>query len=560
MNDQGISSPNRRASVVERRRVLQGTAAGGVGLAGLALLGCGDDDKTAESNATTESKKGRRGGKLTIAVGSLGDEALFPAFTHSPGQVYMELMYDWLIGLDAQGTKLSTETGLAKSWTESADRLTWTFEIRDGVTFHRNAGSATSADVKSSLERNMKKDSGLPGAPLLTQTIASIETPDPRTLVIKLKAPLLFFEYLLSPLLGMEGIIYPKSYLEQVGDDGFARNPVGSGPYELVSQQIGISLTLKAVNHWRTGLPNYDEVQFTIVKEASTRLAMVQRGDAQLADLVFAQIDAAKGMGLKIWQVSIGQLISPQVMEMYGASVLADKRVRQAMNVAIDREGISKAFFAGLAQPTTRFVDAPSALGSRGFDLKPYPYDRNLARRLLSEAGYPNGFAFELLNTEALAGVTELPQVGEAVAGYWEDIGIKVKLTPMDSTRVTEEYLRAAPGTRPNKMAMWVAVDRVLPTRSLQTVFQKTSASNRTQDVQLWDLIERFLAAKDEAEYRKLISEIEQYLYDNYYNFGIVYLRPVLASKQNVLPEDWPVAGQSGYSKGFRQLVERTGG
>lgn len=143
-----------------------------------ALAACGDDGGVVKPESPTPAETvsaesptpaetvsaesptpARPGGTLTIALGSLGTENLDPILGVSQSALYLELVYDWIFGANADGTDLSEDTGLAESWTSSPDGLTWTLQIREGVNFQGGAGEATSADVKFSLERTMSERS-----------------------------------------------------------------------------------------------------------------------------------------------------------------------------------------------------------------------------------------------------------------------------------------------------------------------------------------------------------------------------------------------------------------
>src|SRR6266699_501970 len=200
---------------------------------------------------------------LTVALSSFSTEVLDPVLGGHVVKYYMSLMFDYLVGVTPDG-QLSKDSGLATRWEPSADHKRWTFHLRKGVKFHTGE-EATSEDVKFSLQRAIGKRSTTGYAGPLRTLIQDIETPAPDRVVIVTKEPTLIIPTYLSRTLSTEGMVLPKKYIEQVGDDVFARKPVGSGPYKFVEQVTGSNIKLSAVdNHWRIGVPKYKIMIFKL--------------------------------------------------------------------------------------------------------------------------------------------------------------------------------------------------------------------------------------------------------------------------------------------------------
>jgi peptide/nickel transport system substrate-binding protein len=214
---------------------------------------------------------------LTIALSSFSTETLDPALGGHLVKYYLSMMFDYLVGttLDGQPSK---DGGIATRWENSPDYKRWTFYLRKGVKFH-NGDDVTAEDVKFSIMRNIGPRSTTGYAGPLRTLIQTIETPAPDRVVIVTKDPTLIIPTYLSRSLSTEGMVLPKKYIEQVGDDVFARKPVGSGPYKFVEQVTGSHVKLTAVdNHWRIGTPKYKNMMFRLVSEETTRLALLRRG------------------------------------------------------------------------------------------------------------------------------------------------------------------------------------------------------------------------------------------------------------------------------------------
>src|SRR5438876_6114680 len=222
--------------------------------------------------------------ELTVALSSFSAETLDPVLQGHNVKYYLSLMFDYLVGTTPEGQP-SQAGGLATRWENSADHKRWTFHLRKGVKFHTGE-EMTSEDVKFSLQRAMGKRSTTGYAGPLRTLIQDIETPAPDRVVIVTKDPTLIIPTYLSRSLSTEGIVLPKKYIEANGDDVFARKPVGSGPYKFVEQVTGSHIKLAAVdNHWRIGVPRFKTMLFRLVPEETTRIALLRRGEVDVADV-----------------------------------------------------------------------------------------------------------------------------------------------------------------------------------------------------------------------------------------------------------------------------------
>ena len=158
-------------------------------------------------------------GSLHIVMAGIGNLRPAPWQETVFSKGYMTLVYDFLVGANADGT-LSAANGVAEHWEMSQDGKTWTFKLRQGIQFH-DGSELTSADAKWSLEMMLKPDSVAAFAARLRTLIGEIETPDAHTMVIHTKKPAIFLANDLSMATGYEGAILPKAYYEKAGQDGF---------------------------------------------------------------------------------------------------------------------------------------------------------------------------------------------------------------------------------------------------------------------------------------------------------------------------------------------------
>jgi len=374
-------------------------------------------------------------GTLVFAVESLAAQTLDPILEGRPGNaVYQAAMYDSLVGFDlAQG---GIGPGVAERWVMAEDGLSWVFHLRPGQTFH-NGDPLTAHDVKFSLERQMSPKSLAAAAASMRRSIASIEVVDELTVRVNTKEPQLGLAAALSRAVAPEGTIMPKRYFESVGEEEFRKKPIGSGPWKYVRSVPGDRIEFEAVGHlhWR-GQPYFKNLHILQIPEESTRVAMVRTGEAAIASISPETVLGAGRGGLEVLTVP-GTMQA--VFQFYGAwrpSVKGDPitrpRVRQALSLAIDRQQIIEHVMAGKAQmprpfATFAFTENLSVDRWKKWSGDAYRYDPVLAKKILAEEGYPDGFALKFANV-ALPGTQFMISIGTAIADMWTKVGIKVNM------------------------------------------------------------------------------------------------------------------------------------
>jgi len=310
---------------------------------------------------------------------------------------------------------------LAESWTASRDGLVYEFALRKGVTFH-NGDPVTAEDVKFSFERYRGSS-----AKALHERVARVEIVDATRVRFVLKAPWPdFLTFYATPATGAAWIV-PKRYVERVGDDGFKRAPVGAGPYKLVSFSPGIELVLEAnESYWRK-VPSLKRLVFRSVPDESTRLAMLKRGEADIAYSIRGALaqELARTPGLTLKPVA-GTFTEWLVFteQWNPKSPWHDQRVRLAASLAINRKEINNAEYLGHGRLSASIIPRDFAFA---WPAPAFPYDPELARRLLAEAGYPRGFdAVEVATDNTYA------PVAEAVVNDLQAVGIRTRLRVME--------------------------------------------------------------------------------------------------------------------------------
>lgn len=372
-------------------------------------------------------------GTLVFAVETLAAQTLDPILEQRPGNaLYQAAMFDSLVGFDVENGGVGP--GVAESWTMADDGLSWTFKIRPGQKWH-NGDPLTAHDVKFSLERTMSPDSRAAAAASMRRSIKSIDVIDDLTVRINTNGAQLGLPAALSRAVAPEGSIMPKAYIEKVGVEEFRKKPIGSGPWKFVRSVPGDRIEFEAVDHahWR-GRPQYQNLHILLVPEEATRVAMARTGEVAIASISPETIRGAERGGLKI--VSVPSTMQA-IFQFWGVwrpeakdSPLAKKRVRQALSLAIDRKQVIEHVMAGYANiprpySTFSYTSSLSVDRWKKWAEENFRYDPVLAKKILAEEGYPNGFDLKFANT-ALPGTQFMVAVGTAVADMWQKIGIKV--------------------------------------------------------------------------------------------------------------------------------------
>src|SRR6185312_12676991 len=332
---------------------------------------------------------------------------------------------------------------LAESFKASEDGTSYEFVIRKNAKFH-NGDPVTAEDVKFSFDRYHGTSHDL-----MKAQVASIETPDPQRVIFKLKKPWPDFLTFYSSASGA-GWIVPKKYVEKVGDDGFKAAPIGAGPYKFVSFKPGVELVLEAFEGYWRKTPSVKTLVMKVIPDEATRLAALKRGEVDIAYSIRGELadELRKTPGLTLKPVVLqapNWLYFPEQWD--PKSPFSNLKVRQAINMAIDRQGMSEALFLGYCKITNSIVPF-------SFDYYWQPpeavYDPAKAKKLLAEAGFPNGFDAGMMTCDS-----SYANMAEVSVDNLGQIGIKIKLNPIEragffagysSKKYTKGIIQAASG------------------------------------------------------------------------------------------------------------------
>src|SRR5216110_1643221 len=327
---------------------------------------------------------------------------------------FISALHDALI--KNQGTALYDHPALAEKFAIAPDAKSATFTLRKGLKFH-NGEPVTPQDVKFSYEnyRGAKAD-------VFKKKTDRIEIVDDRTIRFVFKEPFLDFAILFGTAnVAGPGWVVTEKYYKQVGPDGFKQKPIGAGPYKLVRQEPGVKIEMEAFDGYYRPV-GVKQLVMISVPEAATRVAMLERGEADIIYFVPGELINKVG---KLPGVMLAPVLSGSWwLEFPGfqdpKNPFRDKRVREAVSLAIDRRAIYQAETAGMGKPTGNWINPDVQ-----YAIEWPEFERNVdkARQLLREAGYPNGFNVDW--------VTPLPSFysrGERVIAQLREIGIRGRL------------------------------------------------------------------------------------------------------------------------------------
>ncbi|HEX2277921.1 MAG: ABC transporter substrate-binding protein [Candidatus Tectomicrobia bacterium] len=337
--------------------------------------------------------------------------------TASPDN-FTTILHDALI--KNQGKVLYDHPALAEHFEFANDAKSATFRLRPGLKFH-NGEPVTPADVKFTYEqyRGAKAD-------VLKNMTQGIEVVDDRTVRFHFHRPFLDFPLIFGTAnVSGAGWIVPAKYYQQVGPDRFKQQPIGAGPYRLVRQEPGVRLEFEAFTDY------YRPVHvksFTVlsVPEDATRAAMLERQEADIIYLVPGElIDTVRSMsGVMLAPVLSGSWWLQFPGFQNPKNPFHDKRVREAVSLALDRRAINDAETGGMGKPTGNWINDDVQYALTWPEFEP---NIPRAKQLMKEAGHANGF-----DVDWLTPVPNYFSRGERVIAQLREIGIRTRLQVME--------------------------------------------------------------------------------------------------------------------------------
>ena len=424
--------------------------------------------------------------------------------TATPDNFLMAL-HDALI--KNSGTELYDHSALAERHELDPDGKSATFRLRDGIQFH-NGEPVTPEDVKFSYENYR----GALASAFKAKTKA-VDIVDRRTIRFRFKQPFLDFLLLLgSSNVSGAGWVVPAKYYQQVGPDGFKRRPIGAGPYKLAAIEPGVKIQFEAFESYYRPV-HIKKFTMVAVPEAATRLAMLERGEA---DIIYGLPGELVERVKKNPKLMLAPVLSGSFwLELVGfqdpKSPFHDKRVRQAISLAINRTAINDAESAGLGRVSGNWINDDVEYGLPWPELE---FNLEKARALMREAGHPNGFTVDWLTPLA-----PFYSRGERVVAQLQAIGIRAKLQVMERG-VFLQRIQAG-------MQQWPGVQMIMHGARIGGTwanwyesFFKCGGFNAADRVCVPELdakLDRYNSSHDPADRKQLAEDVQRAIMENYY-------------------------------------------
>jgi len=485
----------------------------------------------ATRTAAEAAETPRRGGILLAVIGA-DPPSLDPHQESTFANIQLVApLYSTLLQIDPYSyPKIVGD--VATEWKIAPDGLTYIFKIRQGIRFH-DGSTLTAADVKATYDKIVFPPEGVRSVRKNAYTaVASVEAPDPSTVVFKLKFP---SASLLGNLASPWNVIYPKKYLDK-DPNYFKTNVMGSGPFTFKGYTRGATFEgQRNPDYFVKDRPYLDGYKFFISPETSVRAAAIRSGRAyiEFRDLPNAEVEAIRKQ--------LGDKVVVQTTPMTGqfgiainntAKPFTDVRVRQALTLGLDRYTASKVLYGltglrgigGLMRPGTEWAMPEAELQKLPGFWKDGEKSRAEAKRLLAEAGYANGLKLTLKNRNV-----KLPYQDFAVFAIqeWRKIGIEVEHRPLE----TAAWFNDGQNTGNFELIIAPTVEFMDDPDQFLGRYATGSTQNwgRYSDPRIDDLFSRQARTLDPAERKKLVNELEKIVLGNaYYMPGLWWTRNVV--------------------------------
>jgi len=470
----------------------------------------------------------------TLVFGRGGDTVGLDPIQVTDGESFKvtQQIYDTLVDYTPGTTEV--EPALATDWEVSEDGLTWTFHLREGVEFH-DGNPFNAKAVKWNFDRWRLEDhpyhmggeftyysymfQGFPG---IIQEVNEVDEYTVEFILSEKQAP-----FLNNLAMVPFGIASPEA-VKEYGEDYF-KNPVGTGAYTLEEWRQGDRVILKAnENYWRERA-YLDEIVFRSIPDNSARFMELQSGSIDMMDGVSPEdVEAVKESD------EIKLSLRPSMNVGYFAmnfkfEPFDDIRVRRAFNHAIDKQAIIDAFYAGLAEPAKNPM--PPSIWGYNDQIEPYEYNPEKAKELLAEAGYEDGFEFDLWYLPVPR--PYIPQgkfIGQAIQSYLSEIGVTANLVTYDwSTYLDKTEHQEAP----TYMLGWTG-DNGDPDNFLYVLLDKTNSNNAYESEELHEVLVEAQKTMDQDKRVELYMEAQEIIHKDAPWVPLVHSTPPIALKSKV--------------------------
>jgi peptide/nickel transport system substrate-binding protein len=401
-------------------------------------------------------------------------------------------MFEGLLKFTSDG---EFEPALATSWNRLSD-LKVQFKLREGVKFH-NGEPFNAKSVKFSIERYLNPTTKFPALGFVN-SLDSVEIVDDYTVNVVTKFPdgILFYR------LAFFIMMVPPEYLNKIGEEEFGRHPVGTGPFKFVRWDKGKQIVMEAYEgYWRKEFPNVKRLLFKFVPSAK-QVGMLLNGELDIVTELPGTytLKVMRSKGVKI-------IKSPTLSTVFASlnnnkGPLGNRKVRQALNYAINKEMLIKYDVKG----NGREIATLTMLGEFGHNphLKPYTYDIQKAKKLLTEAGYPDGFKLDVVVK------AQGERTGKIISEQLRKIGIKVTLTTTTDAKQFDDFVRKD----------WDAFIAQCPDPMYHAYFiqgiavYSKSPFSRVKSEKYDELYEKMISTIDPYKQKEIAYKLDEFLYN----------------------------------------------
>jgi peptide/nickel transport system substrate-binding protein len=484
------------------------------------------------------SVTGWAAGPTTLIYGKSGDADSLDSPVSTNGEAYQVTTQIFNLLVRAQPGKTDIEPDLATSWSVSPDGLTWTFKLRQGVTFHDGTpwnAEAAKANWDRWADKNNPYHTVKGGeyeyfGDFMADSFKEAKAVDPYTLQVILKQPN-------SPLLQNLTIIAfqfnsPAS-MKQYGADGIGLHPVGTGPYKFVDWVRDDHVTLQAnPSFFRKGLPKTQRLIMRVIKDNAARYLALKSGEVQAIELPNTDDVKASMSDPNIKIVFRPPFDTSWLKFNMNNPLFKDIRIRKAVAYAINRQAIVQGLYAGYGEVANQAM--PPGMWGRASSPDPITYDPAQSKKLLSEAGYPNGFSFDFWYIPVSR--PYFPQgkeIGTAVASDLNKVGIRAHLQTEDWAT----YLKDQKSNRfPMYMAGWIG-DNGDPDDWLGFFFPKydaTSARWSYNNPAVFDLINKAKSENSQAKRSQMYAQAMTLISHDLPNIWFAHAKVPMLVRKNV--------------------------
>ncbi len=462
-------------------------------------------------SAPLQAVQPQHGGILRIATNYVISSNMGVPGRQNLGALFMDAITDRFLAVDNVGRMVPH---LIESWEFSKDGLQVTLHLRKGIKFHD--GSDFNAEAaKWNLLKAREYKGTLNG-------ITTIDVINEHTILVNLKS---YDNIFLSYLAWSSGFVHSPTAYKKYGEEYTMVHPVGTGPFKFVSYQQDVNLVVERFDgYWMETKPYLDRMEMIYVEDLAKAVYMLKKGEVD----VVLNINAASAAALKAEGFTVTEL--PWTMKellpdsLNSDSVFADKRVRQALEYAIDRPAIVKTLGHGyfpLTQLATKDVYGYNP------EIKGRPYNPEKARQLLVAAGYPHGFKTKLIGGDA----TDLEKVFTEIQRYLADVGIKAEIEIADAA-----LWKAYKANKPWHNALIYRSFAADPTFSASLIdLHSKKEYGQTSVLRNFDhLIDAVLQARDQPTMVKAAQRVVKHIYDEAITIPILQDSSIVATGSKV--------------------------